>query len=430
LCSTSSPLMERGKVWIMAYVFYNPKISPPVVAKLTELVETKWSSPSTTLAEGSDLRAEPMKLVQGYAEIRFDGGAEIILEGPVEVKLEASDRISLFEGRLYARVPNYATGFVVQTPHATVVDYGTEFGVAVHNSGTTEAYVFDGNVELRAGPELIKHGPSTLLTENDAARVDDTGKVSRITAQPHQFVKRVPSSYELAVRRSNPKAYWRFEDCINRKFINVSDPDIYGGKYFGPVQIKEDGPRLGKGIRAHVLEFDGRNGYAAVPGITAQDLSTGAYSVVLWARPDEPGGQNIITSSDAKGPDYNHSLQIRMDEKGRFEFYVFSSEELEYTLTSEIAPEAGRWYHIGATLSSTGNMSLFVDGKLAGSSKMMGTPIKTYDSVYIGSPAGNDPQAHWEEHSRKAFKGAVGEVAIYSRALSGQEIRTLYSATE
>jgi hypothetical protein len=415
---------------IMAYVFYNPKVAPPVVAKLTELIETEWSSPSTSLAEGSDLRAEPMKLLQGYAEIRFDDGAEVILQGPVEIKLEASDRISLLEGRLYAYVPAYATGFVVQTPQATVVDYGTEFAMSVSKSGTTEAHVFTGRIELRSGPELIKHGPSTLLSEKDAARVDDSGKVSRITVQPHQFVKRVPSSYELAVRRTNPKAYWRFEDCTEGRFFNATNHGSYSGQYFNTVKVDEEGPWLGRGIRAHSLVFDGRDGYAAVPGITAQDLSSGAYSVVLWARPDEPGGQNIITSSDVRGPDYNHSLQIRMDEKGRFEFYVFSDEELEYTLTGEVAAQAGRWYHIGATLSSSGNMSLFIDGKAAGTSKMKGFPIKTYDHVYIGSPAGNDPQAHWEEHSRDAFKGAVAEVAIYGRALPPPEIRTLYSSAK
>lgn len=414
-------------ILIMAYVFYNPRIAPPVVAKLTETINAKWSAPLTSLTEGSDLRAEPMKLLQGYAQIRLDTGVEVILQGPVEVKLEAADRIHLLEGNIYARVPSYATGFIVQTPNATVVDYGTEFAMSVSKTGITEAHVFTGRIELRSGPELIKHGPSTLLTQNNAARVDETGKVSLFEAKPHQFVKRIPSPYELAVQRTNPKAYWRFEDCANRKFFNVSDRSIYSGQYFGPVQIKEDGPWLGKGVRAHVLEFDGRNGYAAVLGITAQDISSGAYSVVLWARPDEPGAQNIITSSDVRGPDYNHSLQIRMDEKGRFEFYVFSSEELEYTLTSEINPQAGRWYHIAATLGSAGNMSLFIDGKLAGSSKMKGVPIKTYDRVYIGSPAGNDPQAHWEEHSREAFKGAVAEVAVYGRALSGQEIRTLYS---
>ena len=61
---------------------------------------------------------------------------------------------------------------------------------------------------------------------------------------------------------------------------------------------------------------------------------------------------------------------------------------------------------------------------------MEGVPVKTYDRIYMGSPAGNDPGAHWEEHGREAFKGALAEVAIYGRALSPQEIAALYSAAE
>jgi hypothetical protein len=417
-------------IFIMAYVFCNPRLAPPIVAKLTETVNAKWAAPLPLLEEGSDLRAESMKLLQGYAKIRLDKGTEVLLQGPVELKLETADRINLFEGKIYAHVPPHAAGFVVQTPHATVVDYGTEFAMAVSKSGITEAHVFTGRVELRSGPELIKHGPSTMLTKNNAARVDKTGNVSRMEARPHKFVKRLPSPYQLAVQQTKPKAYWRFEDSADRKFFNLSNRSAYRGEYFGPVQLKENGPSLGRGIRAHVLEFDGTSGYAFIPSITVQDPSNGAYSVVLWARLDEPGGQNIITSSDARGPDYNHSHQIRMDEKGQFEFYVFSSQDLEYTLTSEVIPTAGRWYHIAAILSSSGNMSLFIDGKLVGSSKMKGLPVKTYDRIYIASPAGNDPGAHWEEHGRKALKGAVAEVAVYSRMLSHQEISNLFSAAK
>ena len=50
-------------ILIMAYVFCNPRVTPPIVAKLTEAVNAKWSAPSPLLDEGSDLRAESMKLL-------------------------------------------------------------------------------------------------------------------------------------------------------------------------------------------------------------------------------------------------------------------------------------------------------------------------------------------------------------------------------
>ena len=95
-------------------------------------------------------------------EISYDSGAKVILQGPVRYEVESAAGGFLSVGKLTAKVesakqqaaisksPNLQISklFVVKTPTATVTDLGTEFGVEVSKSGTTETHVFVGKIRV------------------------------------------------------------------------------------------------------------------------------------------------------------------------------------------------------------------------------------------------------------------------------------------
>ena len=90
-----------------------------------------------------------MKLTAGTAELHFDKGSVARLTGPAVLELRSGDEVFLKRGSLTARVPPPAVGFLVATPLSRIVDLGTEFDVAVEDSGATQTLVRQGRVSLR-----------------------------------------------------------------------------------------------------------------------------------------------------------------------------------------------------------------------------------------------------------------------------------------
>jgi len=124
------------------------------VARLARTSGAQWAEGQAALADGDALTAgTALDLRGGLAEIVFNTHARVILQGPA--RLEVTDRgaARLHLGSLFATVPTQAAGFRIRTPEATIVDRGTEFGVAVDESGASEVHVFVGSVVV--SPNVI-----------------------------------------------------------------------------------------------------------------------------------------------------------------------------------------------------------------------------------------------------------------------------------
>lgn len=117
-------------------------------ATLTAVAQCRWGEGSLSTELSSRWSAGRRELLAGVAEIKFDNGVVLWLEGPASFALDSVMSVELSGGRLVARVPKAAQGFVVQTPHARVVDLGTEFGVFVAPEEMTQVEVFQGKVEI------------------------------------------------------------------------------------------------------------------------------------------------------------------------------------------------------------------------------------------------------------------------------------------
>lgn len=134
----------------------------------------------------------------GVTNLRFNCGAEVLLKGPAELEVISPMRASLRRGTLTARVHESAHGFRIDTPNSKVIDLGTEFGLTVDGTGSTDTVVFSGKVALQY-PEFrpAESDPANatsklkvarrlsegrLLTEGEAMRVLQSGEVQRLVA--------------------------------------------------------------------------------------------------------------------------------------------------------------------------------------------------------------------------------------------------------
>jgi ferric-dicitrate binding protein FerR (iron transport regulator) len=149
----------------------------PAIAWLVNAQNCRWSEAQEPVG---DLRpGKVLPIERGLAEIRFEGGAVVLLEGPARLELLSAHSARLHTGKMLTRVPAPGTGFEVLSPQGRLVDRGTEFGVAVSATGTTEVYVFEGTVEAQpvsAGTAV----PAVSLKRDQGARI----AAGRVTLEP------------------------------------------------------------------------------------------------------------------------------------------------------------------------------------------------------------------------------------------------------
>ncbi|HJZ53392.1 MAG TPA: FecR domain-containing protein [Gemmataceae bacterium] len=171
----------------------------PEVAWLVNAQDCTWAGgePPTELRPGKVLTID-----RGLAEFRFECGARVILEGPARLEVLSGSGARLHSGKLAARAPAGASGFEVLSPHGKVVDFGTEFGVAVSDAGVTDVRVFEGRVEVfpaGGGPTA-----AVSLTGDQSARIA-AGTVTILPEPaPAHFVRAlvlVPRTLRLAFDR-------------------------------------------------------------------------------------------------------------------------------------------------------------------------------------------------------------------------------------
>lgn len=227
---------------LVSYVMTHPRKVRMAVATVTGSSQAEWKEAMSLAADNNRVyTGSLMHLTEGFAEITFDNQAKIILQSPAQLVIEDYNQIFLHTGKLAALIPPSAVGFVVRTGAASIVDYGTEFGVTASYSGQTEAHVFQGKVELRSGSDPVRFESTKRLTLGQAGRVDDAGVLSAETmvAQPNSFMRSLPSKVSFG----QPG-----------KRIDLADI-IGGGNGFGTgKECVGINPTSGKGVNDLLLE--------------------------------------------------------------------------------------------------------------------------------------------------------------------------------
>ncbi len=140
-------------------VSFLPSLSKPTsIATLASCENAAWES-SLPTTPGSMLLPGTLKLITGIATIRFDSGAEVMMEAPANIELISSMRGKLVNGAAVVSVPEPAIGFVLETPDGYVVDHGTQFAVNVtHDGKHSDFEVIEGeiSVHLRSTGEQVR----------------------------------------------------------------------------------------------------------------------------------------------------------------------------------------------------------------------------------------------------------------------------------
>jgi len=219
----------------------------------------------------------------------------------------------------------------------------------------------------------------------------------------------------LAFHMNNQSSYgenntnvYDFSGNGNNGTVNGAYFNETGGKFFGG------------------FYFDGYD-EIEVTSPSGMDLST-AGTIEMWIKPEtfSRSGQEPNVVLLAKGPPCSFSYSvwasdnIDVDPDTSHKYVALFFDDWNYELYSSTYLSPGSWYHIAATWNGS-EARIYVNGTLESSGTYTASIPSSSSSVFIGS---NGPG--W--CSTWYFNGTIDEVAVYSVALSEDEIHEHYTS--
>ncbi len=436
---------------LLLYIHLAPVKMAPLVGKLSKTIDVQWQDASGQITQGCALYSGPMSLIKGYAEIVLDSGAVVVVQAPCQFTLESTQQIYLQEGQIVARKTGKdEQAFLVRTPHASVVDYGTEFGVKVDSAGQTETYVYEGQVQIRDSSDPIKFTESLSLKAGQGAVADTESKLSSKAIDPKVFVR--PEEINIRYRAQKDDSYYRWRESIYRlhrdpslvahyffersqtspdRLLNAAFPEqqsmqgIFGGENKNkPTWVQ------GRWPQKDAILFE-RNKQQAIVISTDTSLSvTNPLTICTWVNfpnSDRWGG-HLISCRQNGCINYQFSLfdenYVYGYQKNRFEYRQYLITESKSGFYSEpFIPEANKWYHF-AVVHDGVELRFYINGKLFESAQYKGLSAGNPAEIIIGAVKKEGKYVFAEGD----FDGIVDELMILSRDLSEQEIQAIYEA--
>ncbi|MER5279179.1 LamG-like jellyroll fold domain-containing protein [Streptomyces sp. NPDC002809] len=174
-----------------------------------------------------------------------------------------------------------------------------------------------------------------------------------------------------------------------------------------------EGTSWAPGVRGSALKFNGEGQFAQTDGPVVD--TTGDYTVSAWASLDAlPGNYATVVSQDGRRQENPFYLQYG---QGGFAFSTPGAHRARL----EMKPELGQWYHVVGVRSGD-EIKLYVDGRLAATAAA-GTADVSTGALSVG-------RAKWSGGNTDFWNGSVDQVAVYDRALTGDEVSALHDTEQ
>lgn len=393
------------------------------------------------LRAGDVLGADTIALESGSVRIDFFSGAQVYIEAPARLEIRSAWEAEFHSGKMRAKVPPAARGFVIESNGRRIVDLGTEFGIDT-STNEVRVEVFSGKVELE-DRELISGEAVSLTSDGQTAPV-----ASNIESFSNLFS--IPSGLDHSTQLSFER--WRFfSDSLSRDsrlvayFPFLSKPtdrndrvpsglSPYDSERDGAVVMAEwvDG-RWGRLKGAMEFRRPGSRVRVNIPG------EFSAYTFSCWARIDSLDRRyNALFLADSYQNGEPH-WQIRND--GVLMIGVMIDDKIVYPdrpgarhSRNYYSPPfwdmsmSGQWLHLVSVYDPKNrNVAHYVNGEQI--SEHVIEEEYLIDTLRIGNAEiGNwgDPNRKDPGYAIRNLNGRIDELAIFDAALTESEIAELY----
>ncbi|MGE3801254.1 MAG: LamG-like jellyroll fold domain-containing protein, partial [Candidatus Kapaibacterium sp.] len=209
-------------------------------------------------------------------------------------------------------------------------------------------------------------------------------------------------------------AYWPFSGNANDASGNG-----HHGTLFGPSLVPD---RFGTARSAY--SFDGVNDYIQVPHATALNPDSN-YTISVWVKfctsqPQTARDETYVVGKGWGFGQFNHGVAVIISQGNKM-----GMAEAGGAFAGRTTMQDGEWHllslvveYFGPPMFPNFYAQFYVDGQPEFSSpaNLAGHNITTLQAMVFGKNSGNG--AH--------FKGGIDDIRLYNRALSSQEIQSIY----
>ncbi len=203
-------------------------------------------------------------------------------------------------------------------------------------------------------------------------------------------------------------AWWPAEGSGHEVLTNL-DATAQGGASFAPGEVGQ--------------AFSLSGSYQAFEIPYSATLGTNVFSVEAWIKPlFEPG---MWYQSMIFGQGYGRQLVLHPGDVGVTVAFCIATNDLEFfELDSSGEIPLDEWTHLVGTWDGT-NLSLYINGALDQQAAVDGVSLDSGCTFHIGGL--DDPTGPCFSVGQ-FFNGLIDEVTVYGRALSANEVETVYNA--
>jgi len=251
----------------------------------------------------------------------------------------------------------------------------------------------------------------------------------KITARGHvgnirQFASatvRCENEFRSLVLSYNPLCYWRLGESSG---VVAYDEKWYrNGTYVNGVQLSNSGALMPP--EDSCAGFDGADDHVDLGALNVPAYRT-QLSIVAWVRRSTSVSgkvdQEIISKAwGAKKDEHYWMIGIHeMDAERRLRFILRTNNNATQVDGMGAGLLAGQWYFVAAVYDGA-TMKLYLDCEEIGSAAKSGFVDTSFTvRAWIGGNPESDTECPWA--------GKIDDIAIFSHALSLQQLRMLYNA--
>ena len=402
-------------------------------AVVAETADAVWES--ATFGRGDLLPVGELELNSGIVKLDLFSGVAVAVEGAAKFELLSPMDLRIAHGKVRAVVPEPAHGFRVHTASGELVDLGTEFVIDVGDEHA-DLHVLDGEIEwhpksaemrnLKQGEAIRWDSGGARALELEARRMSDI----EFSLQDRLRERREAWVAHVEERKSDPRLIAYYPMHLMGGWERTL-PDESGGSHDGAiVQAKHVADRWDQPYAA--LDF-------SPTGSRARLILPGEYrslTFICWAKIDSLDRWfNSLFLTD--GHELNEPHWQIMDD-GRLFFSVKKREwksksqpdkHIFYSPPFWDQSMSGKWIMIATVYDvEAEQVSHYIDG--AQISREAVPDGYLVEKVTIGAASiGNWSEPRHRTDPKFAVRnlnGSIDEFAIYSAALSADEISKLY----
>lgn len=393
------------------------------VARVIRLADARWEPAAVAPPkEGDFVEAGPLRLRSGGVDLAFRGGATLSLEGPADLDLIAANQVFCRRGRLRARVPRGADGFVIASPRSDARDIGADFALDVDPDGRVRIRVLEGLAEAESPGTDPAPAPVGMRGEASGAGEAD-------------YPLDLSPNYPDRIREARPIGYWRFTALEGDGFASEV-PNAPALRVTGDARPTGD-PR---GNRYLVLAARPTESFLESDPVWRLPQAPG-HAVEFWFR--AAAGRHASLVGLLPPPDVNpigqqdhylHTLLVELTtsepqslHKPRSVRLLLRppSDPLRVTNVYSARPYGpGRWHHVVAQRRGD-SAELYLDGVPTEAPLLNPDPTPAPCRIVVGRRM-PDPG---DRNESRAFVGGLDELALYDRPLSPEEVRQHWLAT-